>query len=63
MTSCSLAHRDAVIATVFVGYLEALGRNPDGWDWPTSTAHYLRYRIATLATDLLVDGATFPEVA
>jgi len=62
MTSCSLAHH-ATDATVFAGLLASLERNPRGWHWPDSSAQYLRYRIETLAAELVQTGATGAEVA
>jgi hypothetical protein len=39
--------------TLFVGWLHAIECDPTGWDFPASTAAYLRLRIADLAADLL----------
>jgi len=62
MSRWSLAH-DATTASLFAGFVAALERDPGGWEWPASTAHYLRFRLATLAAVLLLDGATLTEVA
>ncbi len=39
--------------SLFVGWLHAIECDPTGWDFPASTAAYLRLRIADLAADLL----------
>jgi len=62
MTTASVAHH-AVTATLFAGYLAAIGRHPNRWHWPDSTGDYLRYRIDTLAVDLLLDGANVAVAA
>ena len=63
MTSHSLARDASATASLYSGYLASIGRDPDRWQWPTSTAQYLRYRIADLAADLLLSGATEAVVA
>ena len=62
MTTYSLTH-NATTATLFVGYIGSIGRDPRGWSWPDSTLAYLQQRVADLAADLLLTGATLAEVA
>jgi hypothetical protein len=40
-------------ASLFVGWLHAIECDPTRWDFPASTAAYLRLRIADLADDML----------
>lgn len=63
MSITSVARHDATTATLFVGYLAALERDPSQWRWPETTAAYLHHRLDTLAADLLLDGATETVVA
>ncbi len=44
-------------ATIFAGWLHAIEIDPSAWDFPASTAVYLRLRIADFAADLLADDA------
>ncbi len=44
-------------ATLFIGWLHDIECDPALWDWPTSTAAYLRFRVGELTAEL-VDGAT-----
>ena len=62
MSLCSLAH-NATTATLFAGYLASLERTPAQWRWPASTGDYLRYRIDTIALELVQTGATEGLVA
>ena len=60
--STILAH-DSATASLFAGFIGAIGRDPSQWDFPESTFQYLHHRIDTLAADLLLDGATGTVVA
>ncbi len=40
-------------ATIFIGWLHAIEIDPSAWDFPGSTAAYLRLRIADFAAELL----------
>jgi hypothetical protein len=57
MTS-SVAPRDALTRSLFAGFLWSIAHNPRRWDWPESTAAYLRQRVADLAAELVQTGAT-----
>ena len=59
----SLAPRDAVTASLFAGFLGSIARDPARWDWPESTAAFLRWRIVDLTGALVADGATGAGVA
>jgi len=61
--SIIIAHDGAATATVFAGLLSAVERDPARWRWPDSSAQYLRYRIETLAAELVGDGVTRTAVA
>ncbi len=58
-----LPPRDLAAASLFAGYLQSLQRDPRGWEWPASTAHYLQHRIETLAAELVRDGANVAVTA
>jgi len=59
----SVAPRDPVTASLFAGFLGSISRDPRRWDWPESTAAYLRQRVADLAAELVQTGATGAGVA
>lgn len=43
--------------SLFIGWLHDIELDPAGWDFPASTAAYLRLRIGDLAADMLADDA------
>ena len=57
MTNNIPAHT-AATASLFAAYAASIRRDPDRWEWPTSTGDYLRHRIDTLALELVQAGAT-----
>ena len=59
----SVAPRDTLTPSLFAGFLWSIAHDPRRWNWPESTAQYLRYRIETLTAELVRDGATLAEVA
>jgi len=61
--STTIAHRDAATASLYAGYIGSIERDPGRWDWPDSTAAYLRHRVADLAAGLVGDGVTGTAVA
>ena len=63
MTSASLARDDAMMASLYAGWVAAIAHDPRRWKFPESTASFLQWRIATLAADMVQTGATGMEVA
>ncbi len=45
------------IASLYLGWLASIEQHPSRWQWPTSTAQYLRFRLKELTGEMLASGA------
>ncbi len=53
MIPSSALRQPIATTSLFIGWLHAIECDPTRWDFPASTAAYLRLRIADLAADML----------
>ena len=57
MTSASLARDDAMMASLYAGWVAAIAHDPRRWQFPESTASYLQWRVVDIAAALIVHDA------